>query len=303
MTEFFDRAAFERLRQERDVTWGRPLRLFERTSSTNDRALEELEAGMKTGGVFVAFEQTAGRGRQGAAWESPPGENLTFTVALRLPVPPERVQHFPLLVGLALHDAVKPRLPSPAGLGVKWPNDLYFGSKKVAGILVESRASRERDDRQGRTDSTSAAPRSRDPELLVAVGIGLNVETLDFGEQRARRTSLRQICVEGASASTPDDGQRRTPADLGKESLVADILGALEARTRTWVRAGFAGCLEALRAVDALRGQRLRVADGLGQGAGLDHDGALLVELDDGAGRTRRLLRVQSGSVEFPPRA
>jgi BirA family transcriptional regulator, biotin operon repressor / biotin---[acetyl-CoA-carboxylase] ligase len=266
VSEFLDRALFERLREERHVTWGRPLRLFESTSSTNDRALEALDEGMKTGGVFVAREQTQGRGRQGAPWQSPPGENLTFSLVLRLPKV-AGLSSYPLVVGMALHDALEARVPVGCPLGIKWPNDLYLNRKKLAGVLVE-----------GRSDAG---------ENNFAIGIGLNVDTTEFGADATRRTSL--------SAAFFDEGceSELVGVDLRKESILVDILKALEDRTRQMVAKRLGRCLADIRKVDVLLGEHLRTGDIVGTGAGIDDEGALLVADRDG-----ELVRVTSGSIE-----
>jgi BirA family transcriptional regulator, biotin operon repressor / biotin---[acetyl-CoA-carboxylase] ligase len=267
MNEFFDRELFETLRTERGVTWGRPLRLFESTSSTNDRALEALSQGMKTGGVFVAREQTQGRGRRGAPWQSPPGENLTFSVVLRVPVAAWALPNYTLVVGLALSDALESRISAEVSWGIKWPNDIYVRGQKLAGILVEGR--------------------QEEAELALAVGIGLNVDTLDFGDDKERRVSLRLLAQESGGKLTPE---------LGKESLVLDILKALETRTRSLVSGGFERCLPDIRKRDVLRGAPLRERGQVKKGAGLAEDGALLVTPLDGG----PIERVVSGSIEFP---
>jgi BirA family transcriptional regulator, biotin operon repressor / biotin---[acetyl-CoA-carboxylase] ligase len=271
VSEFLDRELFERLRLERGVTWGRPLRLFDVTTSTNDRASEALSSGMKTGGIFVAREQSQGRGRQGASWQSPAGENLTFSVVLRFPRSKAPIQSFPLVVGLALYDALVSHVPSGTHLGIKWPNDVYLEHKKLAGILVE-----------GRSDAD---------EHALVVGVGLNVDTVEFGSENDRRTSL---CREGLKAACPSP-EAGSPPSFQKESLLIDILAALEARTREFATAGFERCARAMGGRDELLGRHLRVGQLEGQGAGIDTDGALLVAPGGGA----LPVRVTSGSVEL----
>lgn len=265
MAEPLNRALFERLREEHHVTWGRPLRLLEITSSTNDLALEAIEQGMKTGGVFVAREQTQGRGRQGAPWQSPPGENLTFSVVIRFPKAGTKVQSYPLIVGLALHDALQKLFPTLQGVSIKWPNDLYAGSQKLAGILVEARSSAR--------------------EHALAVGIGLNVETLDFGAENERRTSIRKLLTESGPA-----GQSSL---LSKELILVTLLGALERRTIELVVGGPGAAIRAIRQADALLGKRIRTGHTHGTGAGIDDDGALLLLLETG-----EMTRISSGNIE-----
>ena len=105
----------------------------------------------------MAREQTAGRGRRGNAWSSPPG-NLYATLLLTDPAPPESAPQLSFAAVLALHDAVATCAPAlRAALALKWPNDLLRGGKKLAGILIESE-------------------RIADG-LAVAIGIGVNCES------------------------------------------------------------------------------------------------------------------------------
>jgi BirA family biotin operon repressor/biotin-[acetyl-CoA-carboxylase] ligase len=122
--------------------------------------------------VVVAHRQTAGRGQRGSSWVSEAGENLTFSVALE-PVFMAPVRQFLLseTVALAVSDAL-------AGFGieakVKWPNDIYVGDGKVAGILIEN-------DVRGAALSRSI------------VGVGLNVNQTKFPPELPNPVSMRGI--------------------------------------------------------------------------------------------------------------
>lgn len=265
---FFDPERFEALRKERGVTWGRPLRLHESVPSTNDLALDAAASEMKTGGVFVAREQTHGRGRRGNTWTSEPGENLTFTLLLRYPSAPQTAQTYPLVVGLAVRAAVALRLErGEERLRVKWPNDVYFCEKKLAGVLVESRLSAH--------------------EAALAVGVGLNVLTRDFGPFASVRTSL-------ALALGSPEGER---PELAKESLLVDVLAELEKRTRLFVGAGMDAILPELHRYDLLRGRQFFVDGRGGTGAGIDGNGRLLFRPEDDTGE----IAIEAGTVAFTP--
>jgi BirA family biotin operon repressor/biotin-[acetyl-CoA-carboxylase] ligase len=95
-----------------------------------DRECQELPAAL-----LLAFEQTAGRGRLGRSWSSPPGQGVYASRILSVPEP-ERLQRLPLLVGVGLCRALDAYLPSPPQL--KWPNDILAGGKKIGGILIET---------------------------------------------------------------------------------------------------------------------------------------------------------------------
>ena len=107
---------------------GRPRVHLRRTDSTNERARELANAGAPHGTLVTAGEQTAGRGRQGRAWAMPPGDGVLMSLVLG-----EWSAALPLAAAVATCEA----LPLPAR--IKWPNDIWIGGRKVAGILVETR--------------------------------------------------------------------------------------------------------------------------------------------------------------------
>ncbi len=242
--DWFDTAVFERKRAARGLRWGRPVRLHEVIDSTNDLALSAVAGPDKTGIVFVARHQLAGRGRRGNAWLSPAGENLTLSMLLRLAGPDELASGFSLLVGLALRDVVARLLPSMVQAAVKWPNDVLLDGKKCAGILVESR-------------------RGPDGQLGVVLGVGLNVHTTAFPTDLPDATSLR---ASGAPLEA-----------LAFEDLVLELLAALEERTARYLSAGLAPSLAELRQHDFLLGKRIRVGAIEGVADGIDERGRLLI--------------------------
>lgn len=114
----------------------RELRVTGRTGSTNADLLESARAGAPEGLVLAAEEQTAGRGRTGRAWVSPPRASLLFSVLLRpVGVPGHRRGWLPLLTGMAVAAALREAAGVDASL--KWPNDVLVRGRKVAGILTE----------------------------------------------------------------------------------------------------------------------------------------------------------------------
>ena len=85
--------------------------------------------------MVVTEEQSAGRGRRGRSWFSPPGANLLFSVLLRPPMEGDRVFTLTMILALAAVGAVQEK--NGLAVGIKWPNDLYVGTRKLAGILTE----------------------------------------------------------------------------------------------------------------------------------------------------------------------
>jgi BirA family biotin operon repressor/biotin-[acetyl-CoA-carboxylase] ligase len=165
------------------------LRVVSSTGSTN---ADLLARGGPEGQVLAAEEQTAGRGRGGRTWVSRPGASLTFSVLLRpVTVPPSSRGWLPLLTGVAVAAGV--RSASGVAAGLKWPNDVLVGDRKLAGILAEQ---------------------STDGDTVV-VGVGLNVAT-EERELPVSPTGLpaTSLLVEGA--------------DVGREAVLAEILRSLE---------------------------------------------------------------------------
>jgi BirA family transcriptional regulator, biotin operon repressor / biotin---[acetyl-CoA-carboxylase] ligase len=131
-----------------------PIEAFDSLGSTNTEALARARAG-EHGPLWIsAKQQTAGRGRRGRTWISPPG-NLYATLLLSDPGPPARAAELSFVAGLAVHDALSDLVPDLAGrLSLKWPNDVLRDGAKVAGILIEG-------ERIG-------------SGIAVAIGIGVN---------------------------------------------------------------------------------------------------------------------------------
>lgn len=115
--------------------FGRPLRVYERVTSTNDVARGLAEVGATEGTAVLALEQTRGRGRRGRTWLSPRG-GLYLSIVLRPSLPDPRVA----LLGYAVAVGAAVALESVTGVLVrlKWPNDLMVGAGKVGGILTET---------------------------------------------------------------------------------------------------------------------------------------------------------------------
>jgi BirA family transcriptional regulator, biotin operon repressor / biotin---[acetyl-CoA-carboxylase] ligase len=269
--DWFDVPHFERVLRARGGHWGQPLLLLDSAPSTNDLALDAERQGAVEGASFLVREQTEGRGRRGNAWWAPAGDNLTCSVLLRPGLPPTQGNALPLVVGLAVRQVVSDALASlftaPPVL-VKWPNDVWVGSRKIAGILVESRL---------RDNLVSAA----------VVGIGLNVGTLEFPEDLAgHATSLARELRPRRSRRRADGTLPPSPPTVPRrEDLLAQLLVNLEQRHERFRSAGLSSFLPELDACDALRGRPVRIDDVVGTAAGITTTGGLRVI--DPAGRER----------------
>lgn len=254
----FDAARAERLLRARGGGIGVPLAFSPVTGSTNDDALAAARAGAPHGATFVADLQTSGRGRRGARWTAPAQDDLTFSVLLRPALEPSASAALTLAVGLAVRDACARRIA--AVVRIKWPNDVWVGDEKLAGILVESTL------HSGRPSA-------------VVIGVGINVGTRTFPGDLAHPATSLALC--GAD-------------ELRREELLVDVLDEIGRRVATFERDGFAPMLDEFERYDALHGRRVAVDGRTGVADGIDASGALRLRADDGT-----LTCVTSGTVQF----
>jgi BirA family transcriptional regulator, biotin operon repressor / biotin---[acetyl-CoA-carboxylase] ligase len=156
-----------------------PIYHFETTASTSDTAKSLGTRGAAEGALVVAETQTAGRGRLGRHWVSPPGTGIYASLLLRPPLPPNELPQITLSTAVAMVRA----LTRAVGItpGIKWPNDLILKGKKLGGILTEME-----------TES--------DQIRYLVVGLGLNVNTPDFPPELAD-TATSLFLEEGRSFS------------------------------------------------------------------------------------------------------
>lgn len=221
------------------------------TDSTNRVAMEMAENGAPHGTVVVADAQTAGRGRMGRRWVSPAGKNLYVSLLLRPSVPAVDAPRLALVAGVALADAVE-AVGVPASL--KWPNDLYCGGRKAAGILAEMASE---------TDAVRHA--------VIGVGLNVNMEEADFPpDLRDTATSLRI----------------RAGRVFRRVDVLARLLDAFGTRYAEFIGGGFASLREGWDRRDFLRGRRVLLrrqgGEGWGTADGLDTAGALRFLPDGG---------------------
>jgi len=210
--------------------------------STNDEAARLADGGAPEGTVVWARKQLGGRGRRGRSWASPKG-NLYSSTILRPGCAAARAAELGFVAALAVGDIV----PADRAVRLKWPNDVLVDGGKVAGILLESAIAQD-----GRVEH-------------VVAGIGINV------------------------AFAPQLPEMRYPgAALGGtvEAALERLTRALVTRLAEWRRDGFGAIRGAWLAKAGPLGADLdvRLGDELvrGQFAGVDADGALLLDTSDG---------------------
>jgi BirA family biotin operon repressor/biotin-[acetyl-CoA-carboxylase] ligase len=233
-----------------DVRW------VAETGSTNRDLLDLAAAGAPDGVVLVADHQTAGRGRLDRTWVAPPGSSLLMSVLLRPPLPPGDAHLVTTAMGVAAAEACAAVGGVEAGL--KWPNDLVFEDRKLAGVLAESSVD------AGRLAS-------------VVVGIGLN---LTWG-----RTTPAELA--GIAVALDELTDRPVERDA--------VLVAVLQRFERWYGGLADGVSDAgvalaarARELSSTLGRRVRADLGRGSVEGtatdLDERGNLVV-IDDGGGR------------------
>ncbi|WP_460140817.1 bifunctional biotin--[acetyl-CoA-carboxylase] ligase/biotin operon repressor BirA [Pseudomonas sp. S2_E01] len=112
-----------------------PILVFDSIDSTNAEALRAVERGVAAPFLVLAERQTSGRGRRGRRWASPFAENIYYSLVLRIDGGMRQLEGLSLVVGLAVMQTL--RGLGVSGAGLKWPNDVLVGRKKIAGILLE----------------------------------------------------------------------------------------------------------------------------------------------------------------------
>lgn len=241
----------------------RRLEWLETTDSTNRVASELARGGAPHGTTVVAEGQTAGRGRLGRSFFSPPGLNLYSSTVLRPALDTARAPTAILAAAVAVADTVADAVGDDDAVAIKWPNDVLLGGRKTSGILMEM-----------------GAEATRVRFLVLGIGINLNVSRDAFPDEfRAVATSV------SSHLGRPID----------RVAFAARLYDTLEAVLDLHADGGFEAVRPRFEARFHMRGQRVRVLDGLGDGretvvagraAGIDDDGALWIERDDG-GRER----------------
>ncbi len=214
--------------------------------STNTELMQRARAGQVEPVLLVAEQQTAGRGRLGRSWSSGVGDSLTFS--LGLPLAPADWSGLSLAVGVAVAEALHPQV------AIKWPNDLWIGGRKLAGILVETAGFA--------GPGVAARPGSR----YAVVGVGINLAPRPAEGLSTAPAALRDLWPQADAPST-----------LARVALpLAQALKAFE-------REGFAGFQARFAARDALRDRAVALSDGTaGTAHGVSESGALLVHTATG---------------------
>lgn len=219
---------------------------YDTVRSTNDEAKRLAHAGAEEGTLVWALEQTAGRGRRGRAWASPPG-NLYASLILRPRCPIDQAAQLGFITALAIGDALGSICKRLERLSYKWPNDVLLRGRKIAGILLESEF------------GAGTAPE------FVVVGVGINL------------VSSPRDTAFPATSITEEDLEIVSPG-----AALESFARHFQAWAEHWRKEGFGPVRAAWRSQAAALGELIRVhlEPGTLHGRFLDIDqhGALLLE-------------------------
>lgn len=233
------------------------LEVIDEIGSTNGYLLArgrrgQAVAGARPAEVCLAERQTAGRGRLGRRWVSPFGRNIYLSILWRSALAPAQLGGLSLACGVAVVRALTGL--GVQGIGLKWPNDIHWQGRKLAGLLLE------------------VAAEAQGPSLVV-VGVGLNL-----GLRAADATAIDQPWVDLTEVC---EGRppRRNAVAAGLINTLIDALGR-------YAELGLAPFLDDWRAFDAYRGESVTLIAGSqrcqGRYCGIDGQGNLLLETTDG---------------------
>ncbi|MGG5241629.1 bifunctional biotin--[acetyl-CoA-carboxylase] ligase/biotin operon repressor BirA [Pseudomonas lurida] len=224
-----------------------PVHISDSIDSTNAEALRLVDAGCAAPFLVLAEQQTAGRGRRGRKWVSPFAQNVYYSLVLRIEAGLRQLEGLSLVVGLAVMQAL--RDSGVRGAGLKWPNDVLVGQKKIAGILLELVG---------------------DPADIchVVLGIGINVNM-----QRADEVDQQWTSV-----------QLETGFPVDRNALVAQLGLQLQSYLDQHRKGGFVALQEEWEQNHAWQGRPVSLIAGVNQVdgvvLGVDRQGALRLDVD-----------------------
>ncbi len=240
----------------------RPLICLAEIDSTNIKARQLADDGAADGTVIVADQQSVGRGRLGRRWESPPAVNLYCSILLRPKIPVQQAPQLTFLTAVAVAETLKENYQLPAH--VKWPNDVLVNGAKVAGLLNEMNAETE-----------------LVHYVVLGVGVNLNMTAEQFPEQL--NYPATSVLME-------------TGNKVDRVQFIRSFLERLDGYYAEFITEGFSPIRRRWEALCDLMNAEVQIDQGAGllQGTivGLDQDGALRLQLDDG-----QIERILAGDV------
>lgn len=219
--------------------------------STNDYLLSQIAYGLKPYSFCLSEAQTQGKGRQGKIWQSPFGRNLYLSFYMTLPAM-QSISGFSLMIAISTMRALQALYALPAGLGIKWPNDFMYQSKKVGGILVEI---------QGQSAK-------QDGIHTIVTGIGLNLDMQGFAEFSSEWTDLQTILQTG----------------IDRNRLAACLINQLLNDLPIFAQVGFEAFYSEWQRYDLLQGKQINIltptVTECGMYCGINKRGELLIDIN-----------------------
>lgn len=223
---------------------------FEQIDSTNQEAKRHALSGQRVNQLFVADEQTAGRGRLGRTWASQRKEGLWFSLLLYPEIQPDQASTLTLVAASSMSKAIEKT--TGLDVGIKWPNDLILGRKKVCGILTEMSA-------------------EINHLHYVIVGIGTNLGQMTFDD--ALKDKATSIQAEGKSITA--------------KALLEAFLETFEQDYNRFCQQDISGVIEEQKKRSVTIGRRVCITRGNEQleaeAIDIDNEGKLVVRFDDGS--------------------
>lgn len=231
---------------------GHDIHYFNEVDSTNEVAKYLAEEGAEDGTVVVAEIQNKGKGRRGKTWISPPG-GIWMSVILRPEIPPHRASQLTLVTGVVVAKTIKEELN--IDVGIKWPNDILIGKKKVCGILTEVNAT---------LDKVNY--------LVVGIGIDMNVDV----------PMLPSDLQKGATSL-----KNELDTEINGALLVQRFLQNFENIYNDFKDGKFPEILDEWRAMSSTIGTSVEVRTRgkrvQGYAVGINKEGILIIEMEDGS--------------------
>lgn len=242
---------------------GNNIHLYKEVTSTNDIAKKFVDDDAPEGTVIIAEQQTAGRSRKRADWVSPEG-GIYMTIILKPEITLIEASKLTIVTGVALARTLHDHFKIDAG--IKWPNDILIGSKKICGILTEA-----------------VTDYDKIKAVLIGVGVDLNIDYEDIPED------LKDIATSV---------KEETNEELKRTEILKVFFKEFEEFYEEFKKGNFKKIISEWRRLSSTTGKRVKVYKGNkaleADAVGIDTKGALIVELDDGS-----LERISSGECKI----
>lgn len=241
----------------------RDVQFFDTIDSTNNHAKMLAAEGCSDGMTVIAGQQTSGRGRLGRDWASPPDKGIYITVVLRPDMAPAQTQVLTLAAAVATVEAISESVGIHSG--IKWPNDIVIGGKKVCGILLEMNSEADRVN-----------------YVVIGIGINFSQSADEFPEEFRYRAISLKMAAEAQRLSEPEA--------LNKLSLIRSVLRKLDKAYLLLLNDRQEELLDLWRKYSVTIGKEVRFTlkdiEYTGTAADITSDGRLTVDCSDGIRRS-----------------